>query len=379
MINKINNFVFESINFFKFYKKSRAQKKIIFYSESLFYKNYYVDLYTEVKKKIDGVIILTSDINEFNHFNNQNVEVYYIGKGLLRIIFFNFISCDLLIMTMPGLGNNLKKSPWCKKYLYYFHSLASTHVIYKSNAFDNFDILFTNGDYQIQEIRKNEKIFNLKKKELYNSGFLYLDYLKNNTNKNKNKKNCILLAPSWNYSIRNLFNDHVSSIIENLTKNDFYVILRPHPELIKRNKKKFDEIIKKFNKNNLFELDLKPSNIESMEKTSLLITDNSTISLEFSITFKRPILYIDHKKKIHNPNYEKINKLSFEDEYKNTIAYILDSSKINTLANLCKKIISESYFLDDKIIEIENKMLSNVGLTSKKASQLLLEIYKKIN
>lgn len=379
MINKINNFILEFINIINFFLINKSKKKIVFYSESLFYKNYYIDLYTEIKKKISNVIILTSDINEFKFFKNQNIEVYYIGKGLFRIILFNFISCNILVMTMPGLENNLKKNPRCNKYLYYFHALASTHVIYKSNAFDNFDIIFTNGEYQIQEIRKNEKIFKLKRKELYNSGYFYLDYLKNNANKNIKKQECILLAPSWNYANKNLFNDHIEEIIEHLISNNLYVIFRPHPEIIKRNKRKFNEVVDKFKENKFFKLDLKPSNIESLEEASMLITDNSTISLEFSLTFKRPILYIDYEKKIHNKNYEIISKSSFEDEYKNQIAYILDSSKLNILSSFCKKIMQDTNSLNDKIKEIERKNLSNIGFSSKKGSEYLLEIYNKIN
>ena len=103
----------------------------------------------------------------------------FIGSAIIKKLLLNknnkIICFDSNIRgNLRKLGNNLKKSPRCYKYLYYFHALASTHVIYKSNAFDNFDIIFTNGEYQIQEIRENEKIFNLKRKELYNSGYFYL-------------------------------------------------------------------------------------------------------------------------------------------------------------------------------------------------------------
>ena len=50
--------------------------------------------------------------------------------------------------------------------MFIFHSLASTHHIYDRNAFDNYDIIFSNGDYQFHEIKK-EKIDNLIAKRLY--------------------------------------------------------------------------------------------------------------------------------------------------------------------------------------------------------------------
>jgi len=44
-----------------------------------------------------------------------------------------------MIMTLTDLDNNLKKSINCKKYVYFFHSAASTHVVYTEEAFKNYD------------------------------------------------------------------------------------------------------------------------------------------------------------------------------------------------------------------------------------------------
>ena len=197
------------------------EKKVIFFSESLFYKNFYFPLFEKTKKKINGTIILTSDIKEYNFYKSKNdIKIFYIGSGFFRIIIFNYIKCNIFITTMTDIGNNLNKSINCKKYIYFFYSLASTHKIYTPKAFDNYDIIFVNGKYQETEIRKNEKIFNLKKKEIYSSGYLFLEYLENISVKSKKIENCILLAPSWNYNNKNLFNTHIIEIIDILTKRE---------------------------------------------------------------------------------------------------------------------------------------------------------------
>ena len=65
-------------------------------------------------------------------------------------------------MTMTDLRNNLNKSLFCKNYVYFFIA-CSTHKIYTPKAFDNYDIIFAIGEFQSEEIKKNEVINNLKK------------------------------------------------------------------------------------------------------------------------------------------------------------------------------------------------------------------------
>ena len=352
------------------------EKKVIFFSESLFYKNFYFPLFEKTKKKINGTIILTSDIKEYNFYKSKNdIKIFYIGSGFFRIIIFNYIKCNIFITTMTDIGNNLNKSINCKKYIYFFHSLASTHKIYTPKAFDNYDIIFVNGKYQETEIRKNEKIFNLKKKEIYSSGYLFLEYLENISVKSKKIENCILLAPSWNYNNKNLFNTHIIEIIDILTKNKFNVIFRPHPESIKRHKNKFNQTVDKFKNNDFFYLDNDFSNINSMEKSSILITDNSTISLEFSLIFKRPVLFINHCDKIHNNNFHLINQNTLEDIFRNDISYSIHSKDLINLPQKCKKILEDSSNFTDKVDGFKFKYLSNIT----NSIEMCAENIKKIN
>ena len=60
----------------------------------------------------------------------------------------------------------LKKSIFCDNYIYIFHSLLSTHMGYLEKAFDNYNTVLCCGNYQIQEIKKREKIYKLQKKKL---------------------------------------------------------------------------------------------------------------------------------------------------------------------------------------------------------------------
>ena len=64
-----------------------------------------------------------------------------------------------MLMTLTDLNNHeLKKSKNCKTYAYIFHSLVSAHKTYNKNAFNNYDIIFVNGEYQKKELIKLEEI-----------------------------------------------------------------------------------------------------------------------------------------------------------------------------------------------------------------------------
>ena len=46
------------------------------------------------------------------------------------------------------------------------HSICSTHMIYNSKAFDNFDYIFNVGEYQNLEIKRERKNIQFKKKKI---------------------------------------------------------------------------------------------------------------------------------------------------------------------------------------------------------------------
>ena len=373
LLQKIKSFIIllgSSLNFLFFqFKKKRD---FVFFSESHNYKLNYIDLLNNLNKEPYVTSLITSDINEYFDFKKNNYDVYYIGKGFFRTVIFNFLSCKYMIMTMTDLGNNLDKSLFCENYVYFFHCMHSTHKIYTPKAFDNYDIIFSVGAFQTNEIKKNENINNLKKKKIYETGYFYLDYLVKNSNKSIAKTNCILFAPSWNYDVDSLFNKYADSIIGNLINSGFNVIFRPHPEIIKRNKSEYDFILNKFGTNENFILDVNPSNVQAMEKSSLLITDNSAISIEYSFAFYRPVIFIDYKEKIHNKNYHSISSSTFESKFKKEIALSVPIKDINKLNLICEDTIKNYKFNIHKTDELKKNFLSNISKSSEVAAQFLI-------
>lgn len=373
----IINFFESLINLIKFIKIEKNKKEFVFYSESKFYRDHFLDLIMNLKKLGQTNIILISSDKDDVIFFKEILSCIYIKNFFILNIFFKILECKFMIMTLTDIGNHLPKSQLCKYYVYFFHAISSTHKIYTHSAFKNYDIILCNGEYQKKELILAENKFNFPPKEIINSGYFFLDHLKKKANLKSKKKRHILFAPSWNYNKNNLFDDYSVEIISNLISENFSVIFRPHPEHYKRSKITINKIKDMFMNNKNFLLDENFSNLESLEKTEILITDNSSIVFEFVLVFKRPIIFIDYKEKIHNINFDLINLNCLEDEFKTKFGNIINFLDLEKLPTLCENLLINNNISDDLINSFSKKYLSNLNNTAAFASSYLTNKSKK--
>ena len=155
------------INFIKYLRIKEKENLLIFYSESKFYREHFIDLITNLKKtKQKNIFFVSSDYEDYLYHVNI-LDCLYLGNKFFLRLFFQVLACKCMIMTLTDLGNNLRKSIHCKNYVYFFHSIASIRTRYTSNAFRNYDIVLTNGEYQKKELVEYEDILNSPKKKNY--------------------------------------------------------------------------------------------------------------------------------------------------------------------------------------------------------------------
>ena len=367
LIDKIKN------NYFIFQKIIHLRKikpKYLFYSEDKKYQKYaYLLIEALVKKHQEEIYYVSSEIDD--KINNLDVKNIFIGKGFLMNFFFLIVRAQNMFLTLTDLGNHVvSKTKNINKYIYYFHAPVSTTKNYTATAFDNYDVILCNGDYQIDEIRKREFIKKIKKKKLIKSGYFYFDYLNNLMNKNI-KANEILIAPSWNYNSKNFINENLEKIIQSALNGGHTVRFRPHPESFKRSMLTINNLLKKFS-NKKFILDETSENIYSMEKAKCLITDNSGIAIEFVLLFKRPTLYFEDIDKIHNTEFDNYkNLITIDQKVKDTFGYTFRYENIKDLNTLISKSIVE---FTNKDVEIKNFIednFYNYGTTIKNFNDLI--------
>ncbi|SVB26121.1 uncharacterized protein METZ01_LOCUS178975 [marine metagenome] len=368
----------------KFEDLKQNERDVVFYSENENSMLIFKSLISELTNKHNlNICYVTSSKDEsILKKPNNKIKSFFIGDGVVRTKFFLNLKAKILIMTMPDLETfHIKKSKvYPVHYVYLFHSMVSTHLIYRRSAFEHFDSIFCVGNYQLDEIRSTEKLYDLKPKNLIRYGYSHLDNLLEKYSKrillpkNNENKLHILLAPSW--SDDGLFENISEKVIDILLREGYKVTFRPHPMTQKKSKKKIDRITEKFSKNESFLLEQNIFNFDSFLFSDIMITDWSGAALEFAFAFEKPVLFIDVPKKINNPEYEKIPQVPIEVSIREKIGKIILPTDLELIPNEIKMLYGQTKELRDKITKIRNELIFNVGESKKDGAE---EIIKLLN
>ncbi len=334
-LNNLKNFLRKFTDTLKLLSKKTDKKLIVFYSENRNYRNYLISVIENVAiEKNFKVVYVSSDEKDKDSFAN-NVEIFYVGSGIFRLLFFTLIKCDFLITSLSNLNNNIKVSKNCKKLVYIPHSLCSTHKVYEKKAFEHYDIFFSLGNYQKLELEKAENIYNYKRKKIFNVGYPYLEKIKKQSEVYDTNipyiRNNIVLALSWQRNKENLFDNYGEKIVEKLIKKNFTVTLRVHPETLKRSKKNVNLIVKRFDLNEKFTINTDLHNMECFKNSEILISDNGGVAMEFVYIYKKPVLFINYREKIQNHDFKAISDETFEDNFKNNYCRNMNIASLNEI------------------------------------------------
>lgn len=300
----------EIIDFIRF--SLISDKKIVVYSERNVYYKYLKYIIDDILRETNyDILYVTSDRND-NIFKNKDkrIKKFYINS--LMQPFMQYLNCQLFITSLTELGNyTFQLSKYnTVKYLYVFHAIVSTTMMYKKHAFDNYSAILCVGPHHNKEIAEYERKYSLKQKKLINYGYPLLEDLIEDYRKNKTEKQkaIILIAPSWHDD--NILNTCIDDIVNNIPDN-YNIIIRPHPEYLKRYYKKFCNIKKRIQQKNIyFDIDMLSSS--SLYKSDILITDWSGISFEYAFASLNPVIFINTPKKVHNDEYEMYQNLPIE-------------------------------------------------------------------
>ena len=87
----------------KLFKKNDVD--YVFYSENSHYQKYYYSFILQIINDKQKIFYVSSDKKDI--INLSNLNNVYIGKGILRIIFFLFLKTKFLFLTTTDLGNNI--------------------------------------------------------------------------------------------------------------------------------------------------------------------------------------------------------------------------------------------------------------------------------
>lgn len=303
---------------------SVANKHLVFYAEG---GGYYKYLQSVVEWLLDHsnatVHYVTNDPRDAVFAlaeSRPKLRPYYIGPVKIIPLMMK-MDADIVVMTTPDLGSFHIKRSYVKKdveYVYVDHAPNSLHLTYRKGAFDHFDTLFANGPAQAAEARATEKLYALKPKRIVETGYPFLDtLLANPPPPLAGGPARIMLAPS--HQPGNIFDSCLDDLVDALSAPGRVIVLRPHPQYVRRFPAKMQAIEAKYANRPDVEIEADFGKPSTMDRASVLVTDWSGIAFEYAFQTKRPVLFVDTPMKVVNPEWERVGLVPTEISFRNRV------------------------------------------------------------
>ena len=307
------------------------------------------------------------------------IKPYYVSLKQTAILMM-LVETDMFIMTTPDLNKYYLKRSFVKsdiEYVYVPHDMMSVHMSFREGAFDAFDTVFCVGPHVEKELREIEKVYKLPEKKLVQFGYPLADSLEEDgkkaaAEKQESSVQEVLIAPSWQED--NLLDSCIDDIIKALYADGRRIIVRPHPEYVKRYASSMDDLIKRYegyDKEKLvFEMNF--SKNKSIYSSDVLITDWSGVATEFCFATKRPAVFVNTKMKCPNPNYTKIGLTPVEISLRNTIGVAVEKDELCNLPQTLAELEKNAAHYRETIEKTQDEMIFNHGTAAKVGADYIL-------
>ena len=338
-----------------FWQRFRQKQSIVIYTESRHYYQYFERLITDLLARNAKILYITSDkADPLLTKAPSGMKVMY-NKWKLGFV-FSKMKADVMLMTMPDLGNYfLKRSATVKKYIYVFHAAVSTHQQYRKPAFFNYDTIFCTGNYQVDEIQKAEQLYNKQPKELIHYGYPLLDKIREETHADTRK--VILIAPSWFEGC--IFDTCIEELLIQLSKLDFEIVLRAHPEYIKRKPDSYARVQKIMAAHPKIMLDEEADVVKTLCVTDILITDRSGIAFEFALGAGKPVLFVDTVLKETNPDWKELGIEPIENSLRSQLGISMSPADKQTIPKKIEEVIALNEGFGEKMELLKKDIFYN--------------------
>ena len=354
-------------------------KKIVFYSEKNGFYKYYRNIIEEIVKRTNIVIhYITSDpLDEVFQMESVQFKPYYIGENRMIVLMMK-METDLMVMTTPDLENFQLKRSYVKKdieYIYVPHDVNSSNLTFHKNALDHFDTIFTSGFKNKEEIKEREEKYALPSKKLVEWGSGVIDnmtesYLELSKEKKAGKKT-ILIAPSWQKD--NIFDSCIEEMLDELIQTDYQVIVRPHPQYVRHFEGRVDLLAEKYKKDGVeFQKDF--SSNKTVYMADLLVTDWSSISLEYDFSTLKPVLFINTPMKVVNGDYQELSTVPIDIELRDQVGISLELDRVGAkVVSAVDRLLFDQQFSPQSMQGLKEKYLYHPGESGKIGAKYMIQ------
>lgn len=323
---------------------------IVIYNEGKQYCSLFYPILREFEKRHESVLYLTSYEDDlYLNQSSEYVKAEFIGKGNKAFAKLNFLSCDVLLLTTPGLDvYQLKKVRTVKHYSHIVH-MTSDATAYRLFGLDYFDSVLLSGDYQKKDIQYLENLRNLEKKELVTVGCPYLDEAFTNLNKyEKTDDFTVLVSPTWGPS--GLLSKYGQKLLESLATTGWKIIVRPHPQSKSSEADLLEKLTEHFKDNKNIIWDYEKDNMIAMSKSDIMISDFSGIIFDYVFLFNNPLLFVDVNFDKTPYDLDDLPHEAWQFETLNKIGVQIKEEDFSNIKNIIENSVSSEQLINNRQI-----------------------------
>ena len=364
----------------KYYKQFEHTegKRLVFYSEGKGFYKYYAPIIDYLIEKSEYIIdYVTSDPEDpILDDSTGRIRPYYVAQDKYLIQLFMKLDCDICVMTMPDLEKyHIKRSKVRDdiEYIYVFHGMGSSALTLRKGALDNYDTLFCVGEDSVIEIRQMEELYGTRRKTLVETGYVLLDQMITEYNEDKsNNDKTVLIAPSWQPD--NIIDVCIEKMLDILADTKYKVVVRPHPQQVRHEKQRFEEMVEKYKIYENIEIQTDFSSNFTVMNADLIITDWSDIAFEYAFTTLKPVLFIDTPMKVMNSDYDKIEIKPINIALRNVIGESLAVEDIGELNAVISRLIADRDKYHDIIKKTRAEHIFNIGKSKILSGKYIMKV-----
>ena len=153
----------------------------------------------------------------------------------------------------------------------------------------------------------------------------------------------------------------------------FQVVVRPHPEYMKRYKPRMDAIVARWEGREDLSFELDFTSNASIFDSDLLITDWSGTAYEFSFVTLKSAVFIDTAPKINNPDYEKLGIEPLEFALRDQVGIRVDPKNLEGLAERLWQLHKNADANAEHICRLRDTYIANFGESGKVGGRYILQ------
>jgi len=347
---------------------NRSDREITFYAESRADWPHLGPIVEELTGALGrSICYVTSDAADpLLSATNPRIRAFFVGSGSTRTTFFRLIDARVMVMTLPDLETfHLKRSVHPVHYAYVFHSMVSTHAVYRKGAFDAYDTILCVGPHHEAEIRRAEEAYGLKPKALVPHGYARLDAILRTAGEapvpahSEGSGRRLVLAPSWG-ECSFIESSVGAELIGLLLDAGHDVVLRLHPMTVRRLPKLADSLERTFGAR-AFRVETDMREQASLHESDLMIGDWSGAALEYAFGLERPVLFIAMPMKVNNPEYERIELRTIEESIRTEIGAIVDPHDMTAAVPLVESLCRDPEAFRERLRDARERAVYNIG------------------